>query len=297
MKEYFLYWTSGNKKIDELIRYTQLTATKTFLWMEGPRWIWDDGAQEWTRTGPMNVALKRLDNSQNISSSYIKQIKSYHKCLQSVSLTFGITKDLESIYMIVMKYYENGDLYQYLDHYNGILSWRDMIDMLWGIAGGLERIHGEGKIHGNLHGGNLLIEDEDTSTDARIGDIGLHGPCNNENKSSDQIYGVLPYVAPEVLRGENYSTASDMYSIGIIINTLATAKDICNGERFEIPEDTPNFYSELMQQCEWIILICDDPTPSKISDENSIAEEKRWKMISQLSKKITHPEIHPEACE
>ncbi|CAG8736276.1 6950_t:CDS:2, partial [Rhizophagus irregularis] len=48
-------------------------------------------------------------------------------------------------------------------------------------------------------------------------------------------------------------------------------------------------------ESEWIILICDDPTPSKISDENSIAEEKRWKMISQLSKKITHPEIHPEA--
>ncbi|CAB4415026.1 unnamed protein product [Rhizophagus irregularis] len=42
---------------------------------------------------------------------------------------------------------------------------------------------------------------------------------------------------------------------------------------------------------EWIILICDDPTPSKISDENSIAEEKRWKMISQLSKKITHPDL------
>jgi hypothetical protein len=37
--------------------------------------------------------------------------------------------------------YENGNLY--LDHCNGILSWRDMIDMLWGIAGGLERIHSE----------------------------------------------------------------------------------------------------------------------------------------------------------
>jgi hypothetical protein len=99
MKENFLYWTSGNKEIDELlIRYTQLTATKTCdylewisfekfeavkyigrsgfssvysaLWMEGPRWIWADGAQEWTRAGSMNVALKRLDNSQNISSSY-----------------------------------------------------------------------------------------------------------------------------------------------------------------------------------------------------------------------------------
>ena len=71
----------------------------------------------------------------------------HYKCLQSASLagTFGITKDPTSNYMIVMKYYENGNLYQYLDHCNGILSWRDMIDMLWGIAGGLERIHAEGK--------------------------------------------------------------------------------------------------------------------------------------------------------
>jgi hypothetical protein len=39
------------------------------FWTEGPRWTWDDDVQEWTRAGPMNVTLKRLDESQNISSS------------------------------------------------------------------------------------------------------------------------------------------------------------------------------------------------------------------------------------
>ncbi|CAG8490683.1 1157_t:CDS:2 [Rhizophagus irregularis] len=60
-------------------------------------------------------------------------------------------------------------------------------------------------------------------------------------------------------------------------------------------KDCPDCGKPRISFGEWIILICDDPTPSKVSDENSIAEEKRWKMISQLSKKITHPELHPEA--
>ena len=98
-----------------------------------------------------------------------------------------------------------------------------MIDMLWGIAGGLERIHADGKVHKNLHGGNLLIEDEKISTDARISDVGLYGPCHNL-ENSNQIYGVLPFIAPEVLCGKNYTTASDIYLFGIIMNTLATGK-------------------------------------------------------------------------
>ena len=60
-----------------MVKYTGsggFSSVYSALWMEGPRWNWDDGGQEWTRAGPMTVSLKRLDNSQNISS-YTNKVK------------------------------------------------------------------------------------------------------------------------------------------------------------------------------------------------------------------------------
>ena len=33
----------------------------------------------------------------------------------------------------------------------------------------------------------------------------------------NDIYGVLPYITPEVLRGEPYTKAADIYSFGIMM--------------------------------------------------------------------------------
>ncbi|CAG8463559.1 1919_t:CDS:2 [Racocetra fulgida] len=136
-------------------------------WMEGPRWIWDEVSAIWCRNGPTKVALKKLDDSQEPSMNFFKQ-------------------DETGCFMFVMRYYENGNLYDYLDSNKGIISWRDMVDMLWGIAGGLERIHSEGFFHSNLHGGNLLVEDDTISIDAKIADeLGnwIHAICDDPNPS------------------------------------------------------------------------------------------------------------------
>ena len=126
-----------------------------------------------------------------------------------------MTKDSTSNYMFIMRYYKNGDLHSYLDESQGMLCWRDMIEMLWEISGGLQHVHELELIHGNLHGGNILIENEQDSTDACITDVGLHGPADKKN--SNEIYGVLPYIDPEILKGKPPTKASDIYSFGIIM--------------------------------------------------------------------------------
>ncbi|CAB4493069.1 unnamed protein product [Rhizophagus irregularis] len=45
--------------------------------------------------------------------------------------------------------------------------------------------------------------------------MGSSGEVNNIDET--KIYGVMPYVAPEVLRGRPYTKAADIYSFGMMI--------------------------------------------------------------------------------
>src|SRR5947208_2187407 len=108
---------------------------------------------------------------------------------------YGITKDPETNNVImVMKYAQYGSLRQYLNKEFNSLHWEDKLWNLYMIAYGLSQIHDNGLIHRNFHCGNILNNFSDGSL---ITDLGFCKPANVDN---NKIYGVLPYVAPEVLR-------------------------------------------------------------------------------------------------
>src|SRR5581483_10610609 len=77
------------------------------------------------------------------------------------------------------------------------------------------------------------------------------------------IFGVLPYVAPEVLRGSQYTQKADIYSFGVVMNEFISEEiphndiphdqiltvKICNGLRPKISEDTPKLIADLIMKC------------------------------------------------
>ena len=130
---------------------------------------------------------------------------------------YGITQDPETKnYMMVLDYAENGSLRNYLDTNYDKLSWKTKFFDLWSIAVGLNDIHEKELIHRDLHIGNILS----FPIRARITDMGLCRPADYnklENTNKNKIYGVLLYIAPEILRGQNYTKAADVYSFGIIM--------------------------------------------------------------------------------
>jgi serine/threonine protein kinase len=87
------------------------------------------------------------------------------------------------------------------------------------------RIHNDGFIHRDIHGGNILLDiDEDFKDDRNIdkldvfiADFGLSCPANKPLSNSRGTY-----MAPEVLRGESRTYASDIYAFGILMWELSS---------------------------------------------------------------------------
>ncbi|PKK59548.1 HCP-like protein, partial [Rhizophagus irregularis] len=94
-------------------------------------------------------------------------------------------------------------------------KWQDRLQLLKNIVSGLKVIHESNLTHGDFHDGNILISDD--YKESFIIDLGLCKPISDLQDPNNEIYGVLPYVAPEILRGNPYIQASDIYSLSMIM--------------------------------------------------------------------------------
>ncbi|RIB23282.1 kinase-like domain-containing protein [Gigaspora rosea] len=143
------------------------------------------------------------------------------------------------------------------------MKWKDKLTLLHCIASDLQIIHSQNLIHRDLHSGNIL---QDNLHSAYIADLGLSISTNIEIKAERRgVYGILPYIAPEVLDEGQYSTKSDIYSFGIIMWEILHGKSVSYSRKFFGPqlqiqicrnnlrppiiEDAPQCYIILMKKC------------------------------------------------
>jgi serine/threonine protein kinase len=172
-------------------------------------------------------------------------------------------------YIIVFQYAKGGNFNDWIRKNYKNFTWVNKLKTLSFIIDGLEAIHQEQLVHRDFHPGNILFKfhkrDHDASNlcNVCISDMGLCGEIGNTDKT--KIYGVLPYVAPEVLYEKPYTQAADIYSFGMIMYFVATgiqpfannafnsrdlALSICIGARPEINDlKAPKCYVDLMKRC------------------------------------------------
>ncbi|RHZ75468.1 hypothetical protein Glove_213g84 [Diversispora epigaea] len=319
-------WTSEDREIDELIQQIQLNANK---YQEIIEWIPFERLKNvtylakgvvWNRRGEQDVCLKSFSNLSNPTNKidFLQEIKNQLKFRGKNAIAiYGITKDLtKNEYMMVMDYARYGSLRNLLNNKFGSLTWRKKYNILSEIVIGLTNIHEMGLMHKDFHSGNIVNQ---TLTISYITDFGLCKPVTENNP--ENIYGVIPYMAPETLSRGEYTQASDIYSFGMVMLEVLTsyqpyyniphdatlAKDICEGLKPEIKCEIPQFLKEIMEKC-WNFEPLNRLTAKElksqlekyISDDNEIKKQvnKQINVANKSNKNFIQynpNEMHPKA--
>jgi serine/threonine protein kinase len=196
--------------------------------------------------------------------------------------------------MVVMDYANKGN---FRGNLTKIIKndWKQKLHMLHRIISGLNEIHKQKLIHCDFHDGNILNHKDEENEENKeneseenkenesgknkeseeneesenyenvkvyISDLGLCQPIKSFLKKYE-IYGVIPFMAPEILRGKHFTPASDIYSFSMIMweftsgvppfndeaHDFQLSLSICRGERPKIIKNTPQCYVDLMKKC------------------------------------------------
>ncbi|UZO14440.1 uncharacterized protein OCT59_005897 [Rhizophagus irregularis] len=196
------------------------------IWIDGPL-KYNKEKREWDRMPNQKVALKRLHNSQNITRNFLSEVKAYSTSYSNpidnnpfnsggILKIYGISQNpATKDYIIVLQYANEGNFENYKD-VSKDWYWFERLYILRNIIKGLEKIHEIKMVHRDFHTGNILMLSECAYNTMHfvnnvcISDMGLCGEVGNMDET--RVYGVMPYMAPEILRGKPYTQAADIYS-------------------------------------------------------------------------------------
>ncbi|RHZ83348.1 hypothetical protein Glove_97g71 [Diversispora epigaea] len=304
-------WTSGDREIDKFIQQIQLSANKyqeiiewipfgrlenvTYLakggfatvykatWLDGfikflykkTKWCGFGKQDAWCRKGKQGVCLKRLDYANK--NDFLQEIKNQLKFRGKNSIAiYGITNNpTKNEYMMVMSYAKYGSLRKVLNNKFKKLTWWRKSFILLSIVKGLKNIHEMGLMHKDFHSGNIVNQ---SIHSCYITDFGLCRPVSE--KGSENIFGIIPYMAPETLSRGEYTQASDIYSFGMVMLEVLTSyppyyniphnsnlvMKICEGHKPEIKCEIPQTLKEIMEKC-WNFEPLNRPTVEELESQ------------------------------
>ncbi|CAI5949972.1 unnamed protein product [Closterium sp. NIES-65] len=157
--------------------------------------------------------------------SVIKEMASKHH--PNLVRLLGYCLDMDTVnermeQILIYQFMHNGDL----EHWVGTdaakaLTLAQRMDVLVGAAHGLEYLHSFGIVHRDIKLANILLDDH---MHAKVADFGLVRMGEGTSVYTTRILGTPGYVDPAYSRTRKATTATDVFSFGIVILEVITGR-------------------------------------------------------------------------
>lgn len=164
--------------------------------------------------------------------------------------------------MIITEFMENGALDAFLREREDQLVPGQLVAMLQGIASGMNYLSDHSYVHRDLAARNILVSQ---NLCCKVSDFGLTRLLDNLDGTYETQGGKIPirWTAPEAIAHRTFTTASDVWSFGIVMwevlsfgdkpygemSNQEVMKSIEDGYRLPPPVDCPAPLYELMKNC------------------------------------------------
>ncbi|XP_066996499.2 mitogen-activated protein kinase kinase kinase 1 [Anabrus simplex] len=178
------------------------------------------------------MAVKQVPYCRNseeeqtcVEAGIRKEILTMSKlCHPNVLTILGATRQ-GSHFNIFVEWMAGGSVAGLLDSY-GPFNQYVITEYTKQVLEGLNYLHENHILHRDLKGANLLVDS--TGKHLRIGDFGaaarLESQATISGEFQGQLLGTIAFMAPEVLRGEDYGRSCDIWSVGCCMIEMATSK-------------------------------------------------------------------------
>uniref|UniRef100_A0A8C2N4N4 receptor protein-tyrosine kinase n=1 Tax=Capra hircus TaxID=9925 RepID=A0A8C2N4N4_CAPHI len=165
--------------------------------------------------------------------------------------------------MIITEYMENGALDKFLREKDGEFSVLQLVGMLRGVAAGMKYLANMSYVHRDLAARNILVN---SNLVCKVSDFGLSRVLEDDPEATYTTSGgkiPIRWTAPEAISYRKFTSASDVWSYGIVMWEVMTygerpywelsnhevMKAISDGFRLPAPMDCPSAIYQLMAQC------------------------------------------------
>ncbi len=237
-----------------------------------------------TRLG-REVAVKVLPKDVASSPERLARFEREARTVAGLShpniVTLYSVEDEEGIRFLTMELVEGESLDRIVTP--GGLPLHRVLDLAIPLANALVAAHERGVVHRDLKPGNVMVTPDGwvkvldfglakiAAGEAPVGEAATIGATAGAPLSgAGQVFGTVPYMAPEQIRGEAVDARSDLFALGIILFELATGRrpfsgatpaDVGSAILRDVPPPVLSLRADLPRDLNRIVARCLEKSP------------------------------------